>query len=138
VHVLPSVQVTPFTAVLTLAKAEFGIALAATARDGAVVELVTVGTNHVGHDPEGAAKLVKADFHVPSPNQAVVLDAPVPLFKLLTGRFPKRDVAWIVPDPVVLSDAPVPITIVATVFVPEMRHAKVTHPLLPEPGPWST
>ena len=40
-----------------VAKALLGIALAATARLGVVVEFVTVGTNHVGHEAEGAAKL---------------------------------------------------------------------------------
>ena len=35
-----------------------GIALAATAKDGVVVEFVTVGTNQVGQEPDGAAKLV--------------------------------------------------------------------------------
>ncbi len=58
VQVVPSVQVTPFTVVEAFARAEFGIALADTAREGVVVELVTVGTNHEGQEPEGAAKLV--------------------------------------------------------------------------------
>jgi hypothetical protein len=31
--------------------------LAATVKLGALVELVTVGTSHAGHDPDGAAKL---------------------------------------------------------------------------------
>ena len=41
-----------------VASAELGIALAATASDGVVVEFVTVGTNHVGQEAEGAAKEV--------------------------------------------------------------------------------
>jgi len=58
VHVLPSVHVCPLTVVEVLASAEFGIALAATAKDGVDVLFVTVGTSHVGHIPEGAEKLV--------------------------------------------------------------------------------
>ena len=67
VQVLPKVQVCPLTVVAEFAKAEFGIAEAATAREGVLVAVVTVGTNQVGHDPEGAAKLVT----VPPPAGAV-------------------------------------------------------------------
>jgi hypothetical protein len=55
-HELPRVQVVPFTVVAELARAALGIGLAATARDGLVVEAETVGTNHVGHEAEGAEK----------------------------------------------------------------------------------
>jgi hypothetical protein len=57
VQVDPSVQVTPFTVVEGFASAELGIAEAATASEGVVVGLVTVGTNHVGQDADGAEKL---------------------------------------------------------------------------------
>ena len=50
-------------AVLTVkaeyARAAFGIADAATVKLGVVVEFVTVGTNHAGQEPDGAAKLIK-------------------------------------------------------------------------------
>lgn len=54
-----------------LARAELGIADKVMAKEGVVVELVTVGTNHVGQDPEGAAKLVT----VPDPAAQTALEA---------------------------------------------------------------
>jgi hypothetical protein len=54
----PSVQVCPLTVVELLASAEFGIALAATDKDGAELELVTLGTSHEGQLPADAAKFV--------------------------------------------------------------------------------
>ena len=69
------------TVVAALASAEFGMALAATAKDGVVVELVTVGTSHVGHDPEGAANDVTvpmpAAIHAPDASQTCVPVPPV-------------------------------------------------------------
>jgi hypothetical protein len=47
------------TVVDELTKAELGIALAATAKEGVIVELVTVGASQDGQDAEGAVKLVK-------------------------------------------------------------------------------
>jgi hypothetical protein len=46
-----------------VASEALGIALAATVKLGVEVELVTVGTSHEGHEPEGAAK----DVTVPEP-----------------------------------------------------------------------
>ena len=70
----PKVQLMPFTVVALLASAELGMAPAATDKLGVDVEFVTVGTNHVGHDPEGAVKDVTVPVplgvpHVPSPRQ---------------------------------------------------------------------
>jgi hypothetical protein len=71
------------TVVAALARAEFGIALAATARLGVVVEFVTVGTSHVGHEPEGAAKEVTVPeppplaIHAPDASQTCVPVPPV-------------------------------------------------------------
>jgi hypothetical protein len=47
------------------------VLVAATASDGVLVEFVTVGTNHVGHEPEGAAKLVKLPDAQPMLAQAL-------------------------------------------------------------------
>jgi hypothetical protein len=59
--------------------AEIGIALAATASDGVLVELVTVGTSQVGHEPEGAAKELTPE-PVPLNVQVVVVqETPAPV-----------------------------------------------------------
>jgi len=68
--VLPNVQGVELIVMVGLDKAEFGIAVAVTARDGVVVDVVTAGTNHVGQLPEGAAKLVNTE-------QPVVVKAPL-------------------------------------------------------------
>ena len=47
------------------ASAALGIALAATARLGVVVGFVTVGVSQLGHDPDGAAKLVTVPALMP-------------------------------------------------------------------------
>ena len=53
------------------------VAVAATASDGVLVELVTVGTSHAGQEPEGAAKFVT----VPAPPDIVCQPCAVaPLF----------------------------------------------------------
>jgi len=62
--------------------------------------LVKTCTFSVEPLPDGVA-------HVPSPRQKVELEAPVPLFKLVTGRFPvtpptplaARFVAGVIPVP---------------------------------------
>ena len=54
----PSAQVCPLTVVELLASAEFGIALAATDKDGVEAELVTLGTSQEGQLPADAAKFV--------------------------------------------------------------------------------
>jgi hypothetical protein len=77
-----------------VAREALGIALAATASNGVVVVFVTVGTNHEGHDPEGAAKLVtvplpEIDWHEPSPRRNVpVLQVPLhsPITSLEAAR----------------------------------------------------
>ena len=67
-HELPKVQGVELMVMVGLDRAEFGIADAATAREGVSVP-VTVGTNHIGQEPEGAAKLVTT-------KQPVVVKAP--------------------------------------------------------------
>lgn len=76
----PSVQVTELMTIVECANAELGIADAATAREGVVVEFVTVGTNHVGHEPDGAENEVTD----PEP------DAQAPFAVVQTG-LPKID-----------------------------------------------
>ena len=73
----PRVQVWPFTVVEELASELFGIAEAATASDGAVVELVTVGTSHEGQLAEGAAKAVTVPPPVEQPRLAQAVAAVV-------------------------------------------------------------
>jgi hypothetical protein len=67
-----------------LARAALGIAEAATAREGVVVELVTVGTNHDGHEPEGAMKFVTEPPPEPEPVKVQVVPEhePAPELKL--------------------------------------------------------
>jgi hypothetical protein len=72
VQVAPKAQGVPFSVIELFANTVFGIALAATASEGVVVEFVTVGTNHVGQLPEGAAK----EFTVPPPPPEIVQDPP--------------------------------------------------------------
>lgn len=66
-----------------VANAELGIALAATAREGVVVEVVTVGTSHVGHDPEGAANEVTVP---PPPLYGTLVHVPLSQFVIERSR----------------------------------------------------
>jgi hypothetical protein len=79
VHGDPRVQVCPLTVVAGLARALFGIAEAATAKDGVVVELVTVGTSHEGQLEDGAEKLVT--LPVPAHHVGAALTVPVPVWQ---------------------------------------------------------
>ena len=67
-QLLPKVHGVELMVIEVLANAELGIAEADTAREG-VSAPVTVGTNHVGQEPEGAAKLVTTE-------QPIVVKAP--------------------------------------------------------------
>jgi hypothetical protein len=90
VQVEPRVQVWPFTVVAAFARAELGIALALTDSDGVEVGLLTLGTNHVGHDPLGAEKVVTVPEPPPPPVQPEVVNAPPAPFaqigEVLDGR----------------------------------------------------
>lgn len=114
VQVLPKTQETPFTVIDGLARAEFGIALAATAREGVVVELVTVGTSHDGHDPEGAKKLVTVPLPPPPPLKVQVV------------------VVQLTPGPVKVNAPPVPLMLATPVPVPEKVQVRVVQET---PGP---
>ena len=57
-QLVPSVQDVPFIDTNELANALLGIALADTAKDGAVAGFVTAGTSHDGQLAEGAETLV--------------------------------------------------------------------------------
>jgi len=74
---LPSVQVCPLTVVEAFASALFGIGEAATASEGEVVELVTVGTSQVGQLPDGVAKDVTVPPLVEQPRLAQAVAAVV-------------------------------------------------------------
>jgi hypothetical protein len=84
-----------------LPTAEIGIALAATAREGVVVEFVTVGTNQEGQEPEGAAKLVT----LPVPPLIVLQPNPVPVVHVRALEAPEQP-GSASPDGVVAVRAP--------------------------------
>ena len=69
VQVDPRVHVCPLTVVAGLANAELGIAEAATASNGVVVGLVTVGVSHDGQFTDGAANNVTVPEPPPPPKQ---------------------------------------------------------------------
>lgn len=83
VCVLPSVSVVAPSVVVEFASAELGIEDAETLRVGVVVEVATEGTNHVGHEPLLATKLVTDPPPAPDPvNVHVVpLHDPAPELK---------------------------------------------------------
>lgn len=76
VVVVPKVNPVPPSVSEAFANAEFGIGPAATDRDGAVVEFITDGTSQVGHDADGAAKLITDPPPPPPPPPALLAAAP--------------------------------------------------------------
>jgi hypothetical protein len=101
VQVDPNVQGVPLTVIAGLARAALGIGDAETPSDGVVVGLITAGTNHVGHEPAGAANVLTpepvplnvqvvpahetpAPVKVNAPGLALMLDTPpVPEMQVL-------------------------------------------------------
>jgi hypothetical protein len=67
VQELPKVQVVLLIEIEEFARAEFGIALAATERAGVLVGFVTDGTNHVGQEAEAAVNVVTVPDPPPPP-----------------------------------------------------------------------
>jgi len=72
--VVPSVTTVLPRVKVEFCKAEFGIAPAVTVSEGVVVEFDTEGTNQVGHDPDGAEKLVTVPVPEPVAQACPVLE----------------------------------------------------------------
>ena len=96
----PKVQVCPLTVVDALARDEFGIALAVTESVGVVVDVATLGTNHVGQLPALAMKFVTLPPPLPLPVKVQVVPAqdpaPAPKLKVKAPPVPLIDVT---PEP---------------------------------------
>ncbi len=123
VQVEPSVHGVPFTVTDWLARAELGIALAATASDGALVELVTVGTSQEGHEPDGAAKEVTVPLPLPfAPCGTVKLKIAAELVpEFVTVALVPAAPVIVVPTVTVAAAPAVPVAPVAPVGMPRLR-----------------
>jgi hypothetical protein len=104
VQVDPNVQGVPLTVIAGLARAALGIGDAETPSDGVVVGLITAGTNHVGHEPAGAANVLTP---VPTPLNVHVVpaqDTPAPV----KVKSPPTVLIVATPEPVPLNVQVVP------------------------------